>query len=129
MSHGKSIGVSFFVLLLIALTLSSSAMAAPPQPPSTPDFGPNVLIFDPSMPTSEIQAAVDAVYNQQVDDEMGPNRYALLFMPGTYGSNDNPLFVRVGYYTEVAGLGDSPTDVCLLYTSMSFSSTATSGIS
>ena len=113
MSHGKSIGVSFFVLLLIALTLSSSAMAAPPQPPSTPDFGPNVLIFDPSMPTSEIQAAVDVVYNQQVDDEMGPNRYALLFMPGTYGSNDNPLFVRVGYYTEVAGLGDSPTDVVI----------------
>ena len=32
-----------------------------------PDFGPNVKIFDPSMPVSEIQATVDAIANQQVD--------------------------------------------------------------
>ena len=113
MSHRKSVGVGFLSVLLFALMISTSVMAAPPQPPSAPDFGPNVLIFDPSMPTSEIQAAVDAIYVQQVDDEMGPNRYALLFKPGTYGSNDNPLLVRVGYYTEVAGLGQSPTDVVI----------------
>ncbi len=113
MSHRKSVGVGFLAVLLFALMISTSVMAAPPQPPSAPDFGPNVLIFDPSMPTSEIQAAVDAIYVQQVDDEMGPNRYALLFKPGTYGSNDNPLLVRVGYYTEVAGLGQSPTDVVI----------------
>lgn len=113
MSHRKSVGVGFLAVLLFALMISTSVMAAPPQPPSAPDFGPNVLIFDPSMPTSEIQAAVDTIYVQQVDDEMGPNRYALLFKPGTYGSNDNPLLVRVGYYTEVAGLGQSPTDVVI----------------
>ena len=97
MSHVKSIGVGFLFVLSIALMLSTSAMAAPPQPPSAPEFGPHVLIFDPSMPTSEVQAAVDAIYEQQVDDEMGPNRYALLFKPGTYGSNDQPLLIRVGY--------------------------------
>ncbi len=113
MSHVKSIGVGFLFVLSIALMITTSAMAAPPQPPSAPDFGPNVLIFDPSMPTSEIQAAVDAIYDQQVDDEMGPNRYALLFKPGIYGSNDQPLLIRVGYYTEVAGLGVSPTDVVI----------------
>ena len=37
-------------------------------------FGPRVLVFDPSMPTSEIQAAADAVSAVQVDDEMGTNR-------------------------------------------------------
>ena len=113
MSHRKSVGFGFLAVLLLALMVSTSAMAAPPQPPSAPDFGPNVLIFDPSMPTAEIQAAADAIYAQQVNDEMGPNRYALLFKPGTYGSNDTPLFIKVGYYTEVAGLGQSPTDVVI----------------
>jgi len=65
------------------------------------------------MPTSEIQAAVDAIASQQVDNEMGTQRYALLFKPGTYGSAANPLIVQVGYYTEVAGLGASPADVTI----------------
>ena len=111
MLHKKLTGVGFLAVLLIALTAGAGAMAAPPA--NAPDFGPNVLIFDPSMTTAQIQAAADAVYAQQVNDEMGPNRYALLFMPGTYGSNDHPLFIKVGYYTEVAGLGASPTDVVI----------------
>jgi hypothetical protein len=65
------------------------------------------------MPTSEIRAVVDAVYAQQVDAEMGTGRYALLFKPGVYGSSADPLIVRVGYYTEVAGLGASPGDVTI----------------
>jgi hypothetical protein len=56
---------------------------------------------------------VDAIAHQQVDDEMGTQRYALLFMPGTYGSAAEPLIIQVGYYTEVAGLGASPTDVTI----------------
>ena len=111
MSHKKLTGVGLLAVLLIVLMATVGATAAPPA--NAPDFGPNVLIFDPSMPTAEIQAAADAIYAQQVNDEMGPNRYALLFMPGTYGSNDNPLFIKVGYYTEVAGLGDSPEDVVI----------------
>src|SRR5947209_1113201 len=78
-----------------------------------PDFGPNVIVFDPTMPTSQIQASVDAIANQQVDNEMGTQRYALLFKPGTYGTPANPLVFQVGYYTEVAGLGASPTDVTI----------------
>ncbi len=34
-------------------------------------------------------------------------------MPGTYGSTEEPLIIRVGYYTEVAGLGASPEDVTI----------------
>ena len=78
-----------------------------------PGLGPNVTIFDPSMPVSEIQATVDAIYAQQVDAEMGTNRYALLFKPGVYGTATEPLQMKVGYYTEVAGLGASPTDVTI----------------
>jgi hypothetical protein len=62
-----------------------------------PDFGPNVTVFDPSMPTSQIQAAVDAIANQQVSNQFGPQRYALLFMPGTYGSAASPLDFQLGY--------------------------------
>ncbi len=76
-------------------------------------LGPNVTVFDPGMPVSEIQAKVDAIYAQQVDDEMGTNRYALLFKPGTYGTAEQPLQMKVGYYTEVAGLGASPADVTI----------------
>jgi hypothetical protein len=113
MSRVKSISILFLVILVFALTLSTSALAAPKPPPGQPDFGPNVIIFDPNMPTNQIQAAVDAIADQQVDDEMGTNRYALLFKPGTYGSTGNPLIIQVGYYTEVAGLGASPTDVTI----------------
>ena len=65
------------------------------------------------MPTSQIQAAVDAVAGQQVSNQFGPQRYALLFKPGTYGTAANPLNFQVGYYTAVAGLGLSPGDVVI----------------
>ena len=96
------------------LTFGVGAAAAdPPGGSGQPSFGPNVLIFDPSMPTSQIQATVDAIASQQVDNEMGTQRYALLFKPGTYGTAANPLIFEVGYYTEVAGLGASPADVTI----------------
>jgi hypothetical protein len=116
------LAVSVTVLLAAGTGLAGSAGATAGQGPASqdartrgaqPDFGPNVKVFDPSMPTSQIQATVDAIRDQQVDDEMGTNRYALLFKPGTYGSADEPLIVQVGYYTEVAGLGLSPTDVTI----------------
>ncbi|TPV51217.1 adenylyl cyclase [Pseudarthrobacter phenanthrenivorans] len=88
------------------------AVTASPEAAAHP-FGANVHIFDPSMPVAEIQATVDAIAAQQVDDEMGSNRYSLLFKPGTYGSAQEPLIVQVGYSTEVAGLGASPTDVII----------------
>src|SRR5260370_25328049 len=78
-----------------------------------PDFGSNVLIFSPSMSQTSIQAAVDAVATQQVNNEFGSQRYALLFQPGTYGSKSSPLIFQVGYYTSVAGLGQSPGDVMI----------------
>jgi len=91
---------------------SGSASAAPPAP-ALPDLGPNVRVYDPSMSVAEIRASVDAIYDEQVDNEMGASRYTLLFEPGTYGTSADPLVVRVGYYTEVAGLGALPTDVVI----------------
>jgi hypothetical protein len=78
-----------------------------------PGFGPNVYVFTPSMPQSQIQATVDSIASQQISNQFGTQRYALLFEPGTYGSAANPLSFQVGYYTEVAGLGGSPGDVTI----------------
>ena len=67
-----------------------------------PDFGPNVLIFDPSMTT--IQSRIDAVFKKQERAQFGPDRYAYLFKPGKYN-----LDVQVGYYMQVLGLDGRPT--------------------
>src|SRR4029453_9656229 len=72
-----------------------------------------VTVFDPSMPVSQIQATLDAAHAKQVDNEMGTDRYAFLFKPGTYGTAEHPLQIKVGYYTEISGLGASPGDVVI----------------
>jgi hypothetical protein len=107
---------ALLAVLVCAATLglaAGTASAAPPDQTTAPDLGPNVVIFTPSMPQSQIQATLDAIAAQQVDNEMGTQRYAVLFEPGTYGTAANPLVFQVGYYTEVAGLGQSPTDVTI----------------
>jgi hypothetical protein len=105
--------IAVAVASLALASLTGTASAHPSTPVTNPDLGPNTLVFDPSMPTSQIQAAVDAVAAQQVGNQFGDARYALLFKPGTYGSATEPLNFQVGYYTEVAGLGQSPTDVTI----------------
>ncbi|MGK5672010.1 adenylyl cyclase [Micromonospora sp. URMC 106] len=98
------------LVLTTAAGTTGTAAAGPPRH-GAPDLGPRVTIFDPSMPVGEIQAILDAAHARQVDDEMGTGRHAYLFMPGAYGTNEQPLHVKVGYHTEVSGLGASPTDV------------------
>ncbi|HEX6699920.1 MAG TPA: coagulation factor 5/8 type domain-containing protein [Gaiellaceae bacterium] len=102
----RTLGAIAVLAGALALAFAGRAGAA------TPDFGANVKIFDPSMSTAQIQSVVDSIHAQQVDSEFGTGRYALLFKPGTYGATD-PLVFSVGYYTQVAGLGASPTDVTL----------------
>ncbi|GEL94661.1 adenylyl cyclase [Cellulomonas composti] len=103
--------------LVVSLIVAPAAQAGgghhPSPPSSEPDLGPNVTVFDPSMPTADIAAKAAEIYDQQVADEFGDGRYALLFKPGTYGTPDAPLRIKVGYYTEVAGLGLSPDDVVI----------------
>ena len=118
MPRVRSTTTASHALLLIALAfalsaaIGSTASAKAPLA-GQPDFGPNVTVFDPSMPVGEIQARIDAIHASQVDNEMGTERYALLFKPGVYGTSMQPLQLKVGYYTEVAGLGASPTDVTI----------------
>src|SRR5712692_6983395 len=126
-SHRFSLFIGLVGLLICVVTLTAptalawaaatsgaaTALAAPSASSSQPNFGPSVYIFNPKMPQSEIQATVDAVANQQVSNQFGIQRYALLFEPGTYGSSSDPLNFQIGYYTTVAGLGLSPNDVVI----------------
>src|SRR3984893_3630744 len=105
-------GVALFIALMGTL-FALVPIASAARPSKQPNFGPNVYIFNPSMPLSQIQSTVNSIANQQVSNQFGTQRYALLFQPGTYGSSTAPLNFQLGYYTTVAGLGLSPNDVVI----------------
>jgi hypothetical protein len=65
-------------------------------------------VFDSSMSMASIQTQLDTIYTQQDAAQFGTGRYALLFEPGQYA-----LDVKVGFYTQVIGLGQSPDDVTI----------------
>jgi hypothetical protein len=99
---------------------ATAATALPAQSASTmcpganvPAFGPNVCVFNDTMSQASIQADVNNIASQQVPNQFGTQRYAILFEPGTYGSASDPLTFQVGYYTSVAGLGLNPGDVVI----------------
>ncbi len=58
-------------------------------------------VFGPDTPVNQVQAAVDAVYDQQEADQFGDGRHQFLFEPGTY-----PVHVNAGFHTSISGLGD-----------------------
>jgi hypothetical protein len=69
-------------------------------------FGPNVYVFDTSMPAADIQSTAARIFAKMEANQFGPERFALLFKPGEYR-----LTFNVGFYTHVAGLGRNPDDV------------------
>ncbi|HMG53579.1 MAG TPA: sialidase [Kofleriaceae bacterium] len=71
-----------------------------------PNFGPNVIIFDPTMSQATIQNQVNSIGSAQQNNQFGTQRFALLFKAGTYNVN-----IPVGYYTQVLGLGALPDQV------------------
>jgi hypothetical protein len=73
-------------------------------------FGENVFVFDPAMNMKEIQVTIDTIFRRQSGrgGEFSKNRYALLFKPGIYD-----LDVKIDYYMQVLGLGESPEDVVI----------------
>ena len=99
----------FRCLMRLGLILGLLAYSAAPGMAASsaePNFGPNVLIFSPTMPAAAIQDEINKVYATQRRNEFGPERNALLFMPGSYNVD-----VPIGFYTQVLGLGASPDDV------------------
>jgi hypothetical protein len=98
---------------------STATVARPAQAPSSlcpganaTSFGPNVCVFSDTMSQATIQTDLDNIASQQVPvaSQFSSQRYAIFFLPGSYGSAADPLVFQVGYYTEVAGLGSLPQD-------------------
>ena len=109
-------GVSLFEVQV--RTVNGGATPPPPTPPvtlptsDTPDFGPNVKVYEPGTPGATIQADVDAAFNAQLRSptaQFGSQRHVFLFKPGSYGR----VFANVGFYTTLAGLGKNPDDVTI----------------
>jgi hypothetical protein len=110
----RTVAVRVAVALSVACAIGSVLpAAASARGRGGPDFGPNVIVFNSSMPQSQIQSTLDGIATQQVPNQFGPQRYAIFFEPGTYGSAADPLTFQVGYYTQVAGLGAQPGDVVI----------------
>ena len=76
-------------------------------------FGSNVLVINPTMPQSKVEASLNAISKAQVSNQFGSERKVIFFEPGIYGSLADPLIFQVGYYTEVAGLGAMPEDTVI----------------
>ena len=70
-------------------------------------FGENVYIFTPEDDPKEVAELLDEIYDAQEENQFGKERYAIYFMPGVY---DESIEVNVGYYMQIAGLGELPTD-------------------
>ena len=104
--HSKNRDVAALLLVVVLVVASPTFVSAQTKALHKPDLGPYVLIFDPAMPHDAMQQQIDKVYGIERRNEFGPERYALLFLPGEYH-----LDVPVGFYTEVIGLGASPDAV------------------
>ena len=70
------------------------------------NLGERIYIFKPTDDMQEIQKIVEDIFAKQETNQFGKERYALCFLPGDYPELD----VKVGYYTQVIGLGKKPTD-------------------
>jgi hypothetical protein len=78
----------------------------------TPDFGPNVTIFEAGTAAATIQGRFDSAFNagfRSPTAQFGTQRHTFLFKPGSYGR----VWANMGFYTTVAGLGRNPGDVTI----------------
>ena len=115
----------FFLLSLIVLSIN--VIALEPNPPTWPTTV--SLFLDDSAPAqAAAQMEIDAVYATNG----GPGKHgqftgsphAFLFGPGNF----NTLNVRVGYYTSVIGLGETPDNTIIQHVHQSDIAYGSSGI-
>ncbi len=102
----RSVAWTLGVLTALHAMVGGAARGGSVSAANTSIFGPNVYVFDPSMPAADIQGAAMGIFSKMEANQFGPEHYAILFKPGSYNVTFN-----VGFYTHVAGLGRNPDDV------------------
>lgn len=104
-------GVLAAVFLSLGLTgCGNKDAAAEREEFHLEQFGENVYIFSPEDDPAEVQQVLDTIWRRQETNQFGDERYALYFLPGEYSEE---IDVKVGFYTQAAGLGTYPDDVLL----------------
>ena len=116
--RGTGYGYSLFEFRVFAAEGGTTTPPPTTPPPTTlptsdtPDFGPNVKIYDDSTPDATIQADLNAAFdrmNLSPTAQFGEDqRYTFLFKPGSYN-----VYANLGFYTTLAGLGKNPDDVTI----------------
>jgi F5/8 type C domain len=114
---------------IVNLTVYTSGSGGGSGPATGGSLGPNVYVFTPSMSQSSIQSQLNTIANEQVSNQFGTQRFAVLFAPGSYGSSSDPLDFTVGYYESIAGLGQNPSAVVINGAINSFNQCSGSGYS
>ncbi len=105
-STRKKLAITSLMLGALLSAAGAAGTAAFAQSGSaTPNFGPNVVIFDPSMPAAQIQSTLVSIANE---DQFSANRHAIFFKPGAY-----TVEAPIGYYESIAGLGELPNAVTI----------------
>ncbi|MET0495744.1 MAG: discoidin domain-containing protein [Actinoplanes sp.] len=106
--RGTGYGYSLFEFKVFTTGGGGTTPPVEETDPRNPNLGANVNVFDPSTPTATIQNRLNQLFTAQETNQFGPERYAVLFKPGTYTAD-----VNLGFFTQVSGLGLSPDDVNL----------------
>ncbi|WP_239987319.1 adenylyl cyclase [Sphingosinithalassobacter portus] len=95
-------------MLAVAAPRMAHAATRLPRSDADPDLGANVIIIDSAMPAAAVQARLDAIFAEQERAHFTDRRYAVLLKPGAHA-----LDIKVGYFTQIAGLGLLPDDVTI----------------
>lgn len=66
-----------------------------------------LMFLNQQVTIQKFQSYINNVYKTTESGQFGSDRYAFLFAPGTYSDSLN---VEIGFYTQVAGLGLTPTE-------------------
>lgn len=81
-----SLRVAPVLIFGATVAIYTRALAQRKMQSTTPNFGPNVTVFDASTPNAVIQAKLDSISSET---EFSTHRHAVLFMPGQYDVNSH----------------------------------------
>lgn len=117
--NARRIGYLFAATAVLMVGSTAVPAYASAASDTNPDFGPNVTVFDPSTPVDTINSTLESISHET---EFSTSRHAVLFKPGTYGSDAGAadpatatgiVNAEIGYYESVSGLGAAPDDVTI----------------
>ena len=95
------------VIILVILAMAGIFFASKGGLMSENPFGENVYVFSPKDDPLVVKKIIDDTWASQETNQFGDKRVTFFFMPGVY---DKSIEMKVGFYTQAAGLGLLPTD-------------------